>query len=105
MDKSIISLGYNSPNKYPRLATALRHRQVGGIIFLSVLGANVIRVLLILVQMALALSFFARKASALFAFGADEGVVDDPLELAVDRTEFVGGPALEHLHGGRIESE
>ena len=35
------------------------------------------------------LCFFGREAA-----GAAQGVVDEPLELAVDRAELVGGPFL-----------
>ena len=44
--------------------------------------------------------FFGREAA-----GAAQGVVDEPLELAVDRAELVGGPFLQGFHRGGVYAE
>ena len=46
------------------------------------------------------LCFFGREAA-----GAAQGVVDEPLELAVDRAELVGGPFLYGFHRLSVYAE
>ena len=39
------------------------------------------------------------------AAGAAQGVVDEPLELAVDGSELISGPFLQRLHRGCVYAE
>ena len=48
-------------------------------------------------------------AVSLFRFwlasSSDEGIADNPLQLSVDRAEFISGPSLESLHRSRVDAK
>ena len=46
-----------------------------------------------------------RGSLLLFSSGTAQGIIDDPLQLAVDAAEFIGGPSLEGIHRLRIYAQ